>query len=58
MGKTESNRRNYLLTAALGAIGGGVLVAVVTKAVPKMMSGMMRNMMAEMGQAGCDPAEM
>jgi CheY-specific phosphatase CheX len=46
----------------LGAIGGGLVVAVATKAIPKMMSqmmaGMMQNMMAQMGEAGCDPGEM
>jgi len=36
------------------AIVGGLIVAVVTKAFPKMMS----NMMAEMRKRGHDPAEM
>lgn len=58
MNAIESHQRNYLLAVTLGAIGGGVFVAVVTRAVPKMMSGMMRNMMSEMGKAGCDPEEM
>jgi len=49
----------YFLTAILGAIGGGIIVAVATRAIPKMMSqmmaGMMQNMMA---QEGCNPMEM
>jgi hypothetical protein len=51
----------YLLAAAAGALGGGFLVAVATKAVPKMMSkmmaGMMQNMMAQMGEEGCEPVD-
>jgi CheY-specific phosphatase CheX len=54
--------RNYLLAAALGALGGGVVMAMATKAIPKMMSqmmaGMMQNMMRQMGEGGSDPAEM
>lgn len=61
MDTSDVNRRNYILAASLGAIGGGVLVVVVTRAIPRMMSqmmsGMMRNMMSQMGQAGCDPAQ-
>jgi hypothetical protein len=45
----------------LGALGGGILIALVTKAIPrmmnKMMSGMMENMMSQMGEGNCDPAE-
>lgn len=54
--------KSYLLAAALGAIGGGVVVAIATQAIPKMMSqmmaGMMQNMMRQMGEGGCNPAEM
>jgi outer membrane lipoprotein SlyB len=50
MGDTHSRGRGYVLTALLGAIGGGLVVALVTRAIPKMMS--------QMGEAGCDPAEM
>ena len=61
MDSTDSKTKNYILAASLGAIGGGVLVAVATKAIPRMMtqimSGMMRNMMAQMGDEGCDPRE-
>lgn len=41
----------------LGAIGGGVFVALTTKAIPKMMSSMMRNMMAQMSKDGCNPGQ-
>ena len=58
----ESQQRNYILATVLSALGGGLVVALATRAVPKimseMMSGMMRNMMAQMEAAGCDPAEM
>lgn len=48
--------KNYLVASALGAIGGGIVVAIATKAIPKMMSqmtrGMMQNMMHQMGEGG------
>ncbi len=47
----------YILAVALGAIGGGFLVTVVTKAIPKMMAGMMENMMSEMAAGDCEPAD-
>ena len=60
--RAASSLKGYLLVAALGALGGGVAVAIATRAVPKMMSqmmsGMMRNMMGQIGTGGCDPAEM
>jgi outer membrane lipoprotein SlyB len=62
MGDTHSRGKGYVLAALLGAIGGGLVVALVTRAIPKMMSQMMsvmmQNMMSQMGEAGCDPAEM
>jgi len=62
MEKTESHRRNYILATLLGALGGGMVVALASRAIPKMMSemmsGMMRNMMSQMAESGCDPAEM
>ena len=48
----------YVLAAAMGAIGGGLFVALATKAIPNMMSKMMQNMMARMGENGFSPAEM
>jgi len=54
--------QGYLLAAILGAAVGGLVVAYATKAFPRMMasrmSQMMRDRMAQMGEAGCDPAEM
>ncbi len=48
--------KNYLFAAALGAIGGGIGVAIASKAIPKMMfqitRGMMQNMMRQMGEGG------
>ena len=62
MANTVSDRRKYILAASLGAAGGGLFVALATRAIPRMMSqmmsGMMQNMMSQMGEAGCDPAEM
>ena len=62
MDKMDSQTRRTILAAFLGAVGGGLFVAVATRAVPKMMyqmmSGMMQNMMSQMGEGGCDPAEM
>ena len=52
------NRKKYLFVAVLGVVGGGLVMAWATKALPKMMSGMMRNMMAQMEGEGCNPAEM
>ena len=48
----------YVLAAALGALGGALLMALATRAVPKMMAGTMRSMMAQMRAGGCNPAEM
>jgi len=47
----------YVLTTSLGAIGGGLLVAAVTKAIPKMMTQFMTRMMVEMREGECNPAE-
>jgi hypothetical protein len=58
-----SRNKGYILAAVLGAFGGGLVVALATKAIPTMMSrlmaGMMQTMMARMDTAGgCNPAEM
>ena len=53
-----SNTKKYMLTLAVGAIVGGIAVAWATRAVPKIMSGMMQNMMANIREEGCDPQEM
>ena len=62
MRNTGCRSGGYVFAALLGAIGGGLAVAVITKSIPRMMSqmmaGMMRNMMAQMGGGACDPGEM
>ncbi|MBU2534726.1 MAG: hypothetical protein ABIK32_00930 [Chloroflexota bacterium] len=52
------NLRKYMVVTTVGAISGGILVALASRAIPKMMAGMMRNMMAMMGGEGCSPADM
>ena len=47
-----------MMTLTVGAVGGGLLVAWATKALPRMMSGMMKSMMANMEKEGFDPKEM
>ena len=53
-----NNTRGYVLEAVMGAIGGGLVVALATEAIPRMMSQMMRDMMAHMGEGEFSPAEM
>jgi hypothetical protein len=57
MSDSGSWKKKYLLTFAFGAVAGGILISYVTRAMPKIMSRMMRNMMAEMGGEGCSPSE-
>jgi hypothetical protein len=61
MEKSGSRFVGYLLAAALGAVAGGLAVAIGSKALPTMMSRMMatamENMRMQMGGEGCDPAE-
>ncbi len=53
-----SRNAGYVLAAVLGAMGGGLLVAVATRAIPRMMASMMQNRMAQMKAGGGNPAEM
>ena len=57
-----SQNKGYIIAAVLGAIGGGLIVAVATRALPqimsRMMAGMMQNMMAQMAKDGQNPTEM
>jgi hypothetical protein len=57
MDRKHLSYRGYILAASLGAVGGGIFVAAITKAIPKMTAKMMSRMMAEMGAGECDPAE-
>lgn len=52
------NLRKYMVATAIGAVGGGLLVALASRALPKMMAGMMHSMMAKIGGEGCSPAEL
>jgi hypothetical protein len=62
MDESSVSSKGYFLAAALGIVGGGLVVALITRAIPKIMSqtmaGMMQSRMARMEVAGCDPAEM
>jgi hypothetical protein len=62
MSNVSSSTKGYLLAAALGAITGGLVVALATKAIPKMMSQTMaeirQKMMAQVGANGGTPSEM
>jgi hypothetical protein len=63
---SPSPARGYVVAALLGAVGGGLIVALATRALPKiisqvmaeMMSNMPPMMMQRMKDAGCNPAEM
>lgn len=61
MNNTHTSARGYALAIIVGTIGGGLLVAIATKAIPRMMSGimqdMMRNMMIQMRKKGFNPGE-
>ena len=52
-----SNAGGYLLAAAFGALAGGATVLIATRAIPKIMSEMMGNMVASMEARGCSPAD-
>ena len=62
MDNKGSPYKGYFLAAGFGAVGGGILIALATRAIPKMMSkmmaGMMENMMADMGAGDCSPSDM
>ncbi len=65
MQHSNSSKRGYILAAFAGALGGGIAVALATKAIPRiasqmmneMMSKMPRLMMEKMKSEGFDPAE-
>ena len=55
-------KKRILIAGGVGAIVGGLFVAGVTNAIPKMMekvsNTMMGKMMARMREEGCSPEEM
>jgi len=57
----QNVKLNYLIAAGIGAVAGGILVAVTTNTIPKMIEAisdtMMGKMMARMGEEGCTPEE-
>lgn len=60
MVKTNSYR-SYILATLVGAVGGGLIFALATKAIPKMMAKMMtempKKMMARMSAEGVNPED-
>ncbi len=62
MPESTCDSKRYLIVAILAALGGGLAVVFATRALPEMMSElgpkMMQKMMGQMGEDGCDPAEM
>jgi hypothetical protein len=56
--RREFRPGGYLLAGLAGTVAGAALVVAATDAVPRMMAGGMRRMMAEMAGQGCSPAEM
>ena len=57
MSEPGSKTNKRFLTFALGAIAGGIITVYATKAIPKIMSGMMQNMMSSMGGEDCSPSD-
>lgn len=53
----DNKYQGYLLAAGLGALGGGLAAIMLTRAIPKMMAGMMQKMILRMKESGCSPAE-
>ena len=66
MRNSSTSKRGYVLVAAMGALGGCVAVTLMTKAIPRLMSQIMAEMMSKMPHPmldhmkseGFDPAEM
>lgn len=57
-----NQKTNYLIAGGIGAIIGGITVAILTDAIPRMIevisNTMMGKMMQRMQAEGCTPAEM
>lgn len=59
---SQIEKRNILIAGWIGAIIGGVVVAIATDAIPRMIEAIfgtiMGGMMKRMGEEGCTPQEM
>jgi uncharacterized protein (DUF697 family) len=58
IGMKANQVMSYLAVSLAGAAVGGIVVAGMTRAIPKMVTRMMQSMMAEMGGEGCNPADL
>jgi hypothetical protein len=66
MQHSNPSKRGYILAAFAGALGGGIAVALATKAIPRLVSQIVNEMMSKMPplmmehmkSEGFDPAEM
>ncbi len=66
MRNSNTSRRGYILVAIVSALGGGIAVTLVTKAIPRLVSQIMAEMMSKMPRLmaehmkseGFNPAEM
>ncbi len=54
----KDQKSGYLLAGIFGAVIGALTIVSVTRAIPSMMTRVMRKMMAEMAAGGCNPEEM
>ena len=66
MRNSNTPKRRYILVAVMSALGGGIAVILMTKAIPRLVSQIMAEMMSKMPHLmldhmkseGFDPAEM
>ncbi len=66
MRNSSSSKQGYVLVAIVSALGGGIAVMLVTKAIPRLVSQIMAEMMSKMPHLmldhmkseGFDPAQM
>ncbi len=66
MRNSSSSKRGYVLVAVVSVLGSGIAVTLVTKAIPRLVSQIMAEMMSKMPHLmldhmkseGFDPAEM
>ena len=48
MQHSNPSKRGYILAAVAGALGGGIAIMLVTKAIPRLVSQIMNEMMSKM----------